>query len=64
VIVELDEAQHVAQGSYDDNRDRYLRANGYRVLRFWNADVFTRLDSVVDTIFEALQRPNLDGRFD
>jgi len=64
VIVELDGAQHVAQGSYDDNRDRYLRANGYRVLRFWNADVFTRLDSVVDTIFEALQRPNLDGRFD
>ena len=64
VIVELDGSQHVAQALYDDNRDSYLRSNGYRVLRFWNADVFGRLDSVVDTIFEALQRPNMDGRFD
>ena len=64
VIVELDGSQHVTQETYDDNRDRSLRSNGYRVLRFWNADVFARVDSVVETIFEALQHPNMDGRFD
>ena len=64
VIVELDGSQHVTQAPYDDNRDRFLRASGYRVLRFWNADVLVRIDSVVETIFEALQRPSMDGRFD
>jgi very-short-patch-repair endonuclease len=64
VIVELDGSQHAAQATYDDNRDHYLRSIGYRVLRFWNVDVFARVDSVVETIFEALQHPDMDGRFD
>ncbi|MFO1083232.1 MAG: DUF559 domain-containing protein [Reyranellaceae bacterium] len=64
VIVELDGSQHATQVAYDDNRDRYLGSNGYRVLRFWNADVFARIDSVVETIFEALPHPTLDGRQD
>jgi very-short-patch-repair endonuclease len=34
VIVELDGSQHGADGAYDANRDAYLKAHGYRVLRF------------------------------
>ncbi|MEI7875289.1 MAG: endonuclease domain-containing protein [Alphaproteobacteria bacterium] len=64
LVIELDGSQHVAQMAYDSERDAFLRQRGYRVLRFWNHDVLTRTESVIDTIFEALQRPELDGRFD
>jgi very-short-patch-repair endonuclease len=63
VIVELDGSQHVDQTAYDARRDAYLRSNGFRVLRFWNGDVLTRIDVVLETIYEALLRPEMDGRF-
>ncbi|MBN9088504.1 MAG: endonuclease domain-containing protein [Reyranella sp.] len=62
VIVELDGSQHVEREAYDARRDGFLRSAGYRVLRFWNADVQTNLDAVVETIVEAIHRPEIDGR--
>ena len=64
VIVELDGSQPVAQTRYDANRDAFLRSNGFRVLRFWNGDVLRQTGSIVETIYEALHRPEMDGRFD
>jgi very-short-patch-repair endonuclease len=64
LIVELDGSQHADQTSYDANRDAYLRHYGYRVLRFWNGDVMARMDNVLETIFEASQSKDMDGRFD
>ncbi|MBX9944413.1 MAG: DUF559 domain-containing protein [Reyranella sp.] len=64
VVVELDGSQHVEQAAYDSRRDAYLRSKGLRVLRFWNADVLARTRDVIDTIFEALHRREMDGRFD
>jgi very-short-patch-repair endonuclease len=64
VVVELDGSQHVAQAPYDEQRDAFLRSNGYRVLRFWNGSVFSEPEAVVQTIMEALTRRELDGRFD
>ena len=64
VIVELDGSQHVAQTAYDVRRDTLLRSNGFRVLRFWNADVLERLDVVLETIHTALFKEHMDGRFD
>jgi very-short-patch-repair endonuclease len=64
LIVELDGSQHAKQMTYDANRDAYLRHYGYRVLRFWNGDVMARMDNVLETIFEALQSKDMDGRFD
>jgi very-short-patch-repair endonuclease len=64
LIVELDGSQHVVQAAYDQERDTFLRKRGYRVLRFWNHDVLARTASVIDTIFEALHGPGMDGRFD
>ena len=64
VAIELDGSQHVEQAAYDLSRDAFLRAAGFRVLRFWNGDVLVRTDDVVETIYEALYRPELDGRFD
>jgi len=64
LIVELDGSHHVTDTPYDANRDAYLRAHGYRVLRFWNAHVFSEVEAVVETICEALHRSEMDGRFD
>jgi adenine-specific DNA-methyltransferase len=62
MVVELDGSQHVVQAPYDANRDAFLRSNGFRVLRFWNGDVLSQTDSIVETIYEALHRPEMDRR--
>jgi very-short-patch-repair endonuclease len=64
LIVELDGSQHLVNEPYDDNRDASFRSIGYRVLRFWNGQVFSETEAVVETIFQALHRPEMDGRFD
>jgi adenine-specific DNA-methyltransferase len=64
LVIELDGSQHGENAAYDAKRDDFLRANGFRVLRFWNADVLHRTESVLDTIFEALHREEMDGRYD
>jgi very-short-patch-repair endonuclease len=64
VIVELDGSQHLDRAPQDLHRDAFLKANGFRVLRFWNGDVLAQTENVLDTIFEALQRREMDGRFD
>ena len=64
LIVELDGCQHAEQMNYDACRDDFMRSYGYRIVRFWNGDVLSRTDTVVETIFEALRRPEMDGRLD
>jgi very-short-patch-repair endonuclease len=64
IVIELDGSQHVEQSDYDERRDAFIRSYGYRVLRFWNADVVEKTESVVETIFAALNRRDMDGRFD
>jgi very-short-patch-repair endonuclease len=56
LIVELDGGQHEDHKQYDAARTRFLEANGYLVLRFWNTDVFVRLDDVLTTIGEEARR--------
>ena len=56
LIVEVDGPSHTTEAGRqrDAARTRWLEAQGYRVLRFWNADVYNDLDAVLDTIFAAL----------
>ncbi|WP_366079632.1 DUF559 domain-containing protein [Sphingomonas sp.] len=39
-------------------RDAYLKAQGFRILRFWNHDIFTNEEAVTETIFRALDDPS------
>ena len=55
VVVEVDGGQHSEATVYDAERDRWLRAEGYRVLRFWNNDVTQNIDGVKDLILKALE---------
>jgi very-short-patch-repair endonuclease len=51
-VIELDGGQH-AESQRDVARDRWLESKGYRVLRFWNSDVFQNRDGVLETIVSA-----------
>jgi len=54
LVVEVDGGQHADATEYDATRTRYLEAQGYRVLRFWNNDVLTNTDGVLTVISESL----------
>ena len=64
LVIELGGSQHLDAASYDTRRDDFVRRQGFRVLRFWNAQVLRETDNVMETIFEAIHRKEMDGRFE
>jgi len=56
LAVEVDGGQH-AESEYDAGRDAWLRAHGFRVLRFWNNEVLANLEGVATVIYEAVGGP-------
>jgi very-short-patch-repair endonuclease len=54
LIVELDGGQHAAQADKDARRTSFLEAKGYRVVRFWNNDVLSNTDGVLEVILSIL----------
>jgi very-short-patch-repair endonuclease len=58
LIVEVDGATHSTDEelAYDARRTRFLEAQGYRVLRFYNVSVYENLDGVAETILAALEK--------
>jgi very-short-patch-repair endonuclease len=50
IVVEVDGSQHGSQIAADDERTKVLQANGYRVLRYWNNDIFKNIDNVLEEI--------------
>lgn len=58
LIIELDGGQH-AESERDGRRDAYLRAQGFRIVRIWNNDLFTNEEGVVELILSALRSPPL-----
>ena len=53
VIVELDGGQHADETAYDSARDAWLREQGFIVMRFWNTDVMTNADGVLELVARA-----------
>jgi very-short-patch-repair endonuclease len=56
LIIEADGGQH-SESAGDPVRDAYLQAQGFRVLRFWNNDIFENEEGVLTSILNALQAP-------
>ena len=54
LIIELDGGQHAAVVVRDEERTVYLKAQGYRVLRFWNNDMLNQSDAVLEAIRQAI----------
>ncbi|WP_010218536.1 endonuclease domain-containing protein [Sphingomonas sp. PAMC 26621] len=53
-VIELDGDTHADDESADARRTAWLERQGYRVIRFDNADVMGNLDGVLGTISAAL----------
>jgi very-short-patch-repair endonuclease len=56
LVIEADGATHSEDRDigYDKQRTDYLKAEGYRVLRIQNDDIYHRFDDVMDMILLAL----------
>ncbi len=60
LVVEVDGATHgrADEVQHDATRTQFLQEQGWKVLRVWNADVFTQRNAVCDTILMALEKRN------
>ena len=54
LIVEVDGGQHSEQVGYDARRSRWLEAQGFRVLRFWDHEVLRDIEAVKEVIARAV----------
>lgn len=59
LAIELDGDTHGRQVEYDARRTSYLEQQGYRVIRFTNAEVMGNLEGVLAAIDLALKNPPL-----
>ncbi|MHA1540831.1 MAG: endonuclease domain-containing protein [Alphaproteobacteria bacterium] len=57
LIVELDGGQHCEEKNknYDKRRAEVLEKSGFKVLRFWNNEIFDNLKGVLETIYLELK---------
>jgi len=64
-VIEVDGGQH-AESAGDAIRDAWLIDHRYRVLRFWNNDVLSNIDGVLEVIAMALAEapPHPDRKSD
>jgi very-short-patch-repair endonuclease len=59
LIIEVDGSQHgEPDGVQNDKiRDDHFEAAGFQVLRFWNIDVNSEMDGVINKILSVLKEP-------
>jgi very-short-patch-repair endonuclease len=55
LVIEVDGGQHVDQEEYDIERTGYLESKGYRVLRFWNNEVRSNIEEILDQITRTIE---------
>ena len=52
VAVEVDGESHLQSKVADADRTAFLEAEGWRVLRFWNTEVYEDLEAVKEAIYQ------------
>ena len=60
-VIEVDGGQHAEADDYDARRTRFIEAEGYRVLRFWNNEVLANTDGVIEAIANSLSLREREG---
>src|SRR5258708_945147 len=53
IVVELDGETHVATQLADAERSRFLEGQDWKVMRFWNTQVFDDTEAVKEAIYNA-----------
>ena len=61
LIIELDGGQHAERVDDDQERDLWLRNQGYTVLRFWNSELMSEMECVLERILTALRHETLSS---
>ena len=56
LVIEADGGQHAEQLSYDAERTKFLEGHGFKVLRYWNSEIFLQTESVLEQIWNCLQQ--------
>ncbi len=58
IVIEVDGGQHAREpiASRDQMRTATLEAQGFKVVRFWNHEIFNDIESVLDTIHAVMSR--------
>lgn len=59
IIIEVDGGQHSVERERDRERDNWLEGQGYKVLRFWNNEVLTNTEGILEVIRNNLNHPPL-----
>jgi very-short-patch-repair endonuclease len=54
LVIEADGGQHLERQAHDEKRTAFLEAQGFRVMRFWNDEILTQTEDVLEAIFRAL----------
>jgi len=62
LVIEADGGQHgMPKGvESDQSRDDFLRSQGFQILRFWNSDLDTNLEGVMEMIFSTLKKAEMN----
>ncbi len=61
LVVEIDGGQH-SENARDEVRTAWLNGQGYRVVRFWNNDVLSNIEGVLERLRALLADPSPDLR--
>jgi very-short-patch-repair endonuclease len=54
LIIEVDGGQHGERAASDAERTKLFESHGYKVLRYWNNEVLSNVDGVLDDIQGAM----------
>ena len=59
IVIEVDGGQHgLPEGvKSDQERDSFLRSQGFSVLRYWNSDIDQNLEGVIENVLAASKTP-------
>ena len=57
IIIEVDGGQHL-ENKKDKSRDKWLEEQGYEVLRFWDNEVLTNIEGVLESIRKKFYSPS------
>src|SRR5437667_2923745 len=58
LVIELDGGHHADQVQADQRRTEFLNTAGYRVLRFWDNEVLTSIEAVLQQITYLVNHPS------
>ena len=61
LVIELDGESHIGKDARDGNRQRVLEGKEFRILRFWDTEIYDDLDAVLEFIWRECEARSAGG---